>query len=128
MIRIRSLRAIARLLLAVLLFAQASVAFADCVADRGRLAKALASADMDLCHSAQTFVSDFGPLNPNRCVAHCTSDLQIAAATVAIVRSAASAPVLFVPRSAAVAMPVTGLLASPPGTPPPRILQHAFLI
>jgi hypothetical protein len=128
MIRIRSQRAIARLLLAVLLFAQASVAFADCAADRGQLAKALASADMELCHSPQTFVSDFGPLNPNRCVAHCTSDLQIAAATVAIVRSAASVPVLFVPRSAPVAMPATGLLASPPGAPPPRILQHAFLI
>ncbi len=128
MIRIRSLRAIARLVLAVLLFAQASVAFADCVADRGQLAKALASADMDLCHTAQTFVSDFGPLNANRCVAHCTSDLQVAAAAVAIVRSPASTPVLFVPRSAPVAMPVTGLLAAPPGAPPPRILQHAFLI
>lgn len=128
MMNLRPLRWIARLVLALMLFTQASVAFADCVADRGQLAKALVSAEMDLCHSAQTFVSDFGPLNPNRCVAHCTSDLQVAAATVAIVRSPADVPVLVLPRAERVPTRITGLAATPPGTPPPRILLHSFLI
>lgn len=121
-------RWIARLLLLAVLFAQAGVAFADCPIDRGHLNHALSVEPMQGCESSMTVATEYGPLYANRCVAHCTSDLQVSAAAVAIVRSAASAPVLLVPRGAPKLFVNLGLSAPPPGTLPARILLHSFLI
>lgn len=118
----------ARLLLAVLLFAQASVAFADCPVDRSMLGHVLVTDRMEGCESSMTVATEYGPLYASRCVVHCTADLQIPTATVAVVRNPADVPVLLAVRRETVPPRRPGLAAPPPGTPPPRILQHAFLI
>lgn len=119
---------VARLLLAVMVFAQASFASADCPADRSRLWHAIAPEVGAPCEPGMVSMTGYGPLNANRCVAHCTADLQIAAAAVAIVRSPADTPVLLVPRLQSRPVFQTGLEAPAPGTPPPRVLLHAYLI
>lgn len=124
----RTKRWLARLLLAVMAFSQASIAFADCPAERAGLAHALAAEPMQGCESAVTMFTQSGPQNANRCVAHCTADLQIPAAQVAIVRAASQTPVLMLPQAAHAVFRQTGFDSPAPGTPPPRILQHAFLI
>ena len=126
--RYRSNRWIARLLLAVMAFAQASIAFADCPADRGKLSHVLATDAMLSCDTGVMSLTEYGPQYANRCLAHCTADLQIPAAAVAIVRSAADAPVLFLARVERSPVRPAGLQGPAPGTPPPRILLHSFLI
>ena len=126
--RYRSNRWIARLLLAVMAFAQASVAFADCPSDRGRLSHVLAADAMATCESVAVALTEYGPQYANQCLAHCTADLQIPIVPVAIVRSAADAPVLFLARVERSAVRPAGLQGPAPGTPPPRILLHSFQI
>jgi hypothetical protein len=121
-------RWVARFLLAVVAFAQASLAFADCPADRGGLGHALSAETMVTCQSGMISMSESGPLYANRCLAHCTADLQIQATGVAIVRSAADAPVLFVPLREYRPLRAAGLQGLPPGAPPLRIVLHSFLI
>lgn len=126
--RYRSNNWIARLLLAVMVFAQASIAFADCPADRSQLSHVLATDAMAACESVAVALTEYGPQYANRCLAHCTADLQIPAVAVAIVRSAADAPVLFLARVELSQVRPAGLQGPAPGTPPPRILLHSFLI
>ncbi len=126
--RNRTILWIARLLLAVTAFSQASIAFADCPAERAGLAHALAAEKMEGCESAVTAFTQSGPQNANRCVAHCTADLQIPVAPVAIVRAPSHAPVLLLPHAGRVVFRQTGLESPAPGTPPSRILLHSYLI
>ncbi|MGQ0546696.1 MAG: hypothetical protein ACT4P3_15390 [Betaproteobacteria bacterium] len=124
--RARIIRRIAIALIALLGFAQASLSLADCPVERGALALAMAPAGEDGCCGAS--VSGFDSLYGNRCVAHCTSDLQLAGLAVALVRSPADLPVLLLERRDDRGSPPTGLQAPPPGAPPARILLHSFLI
>lgn len=70
----------------------------------------------------------YSPQDPNRCVAHCTSDLQLSGLAAAIARAPADAPVLLLPRAGLRVPGGAGLEAPPPGAVPSRILLHSFLI
>ena len=113
-------------LIAMLVFAQASVAMAACTMDRGSLAPMLEMSEG--CGDCGTELKTDAPQYANRCVAHCTSDLQLSGESVAIVRGPAPVPVLWVPPTERLASPRTGLEETPPGAPPHRILLHSFLI
>jgi hypothetical protein len=119
---------IAKLLLAVLGFNHLGVALAACPMERGTMAAIVAPAMAEPCAEGAMFMSSSGPQYVNRCVAHCTSDLQNAGALIPLVASGAGAPVLMVPQARWAAARHTGLEFPPPGTPPPRILQHSFLV
>ena len=125
--KLRFRRWVAMLLLAAVGFAQASVSFAACTLERGRLAQVMAQADEAPCDSGTHFKQD-GSQNANRCLAHCTEDLQLFGLPVVLVRGAVAAAVLVVPVTDQTRCPDTGLEAPAPGTPPPRILLHSFLI
>ncbi|MGH8221904.1 MAG: hypothetical protein ACREQZ_02920 [Woeseiaceae bacterium] len=124
--RARIVRRIAIALIALLGFAQASLALADCPIERGALAQAVEAANDEGCCGVS--VSGFESLYGNRCVAHCTSDLQLAGLATALVRSPADMPVLLLERRDYGAGGGTGLQAPPPGAPPTRILLHSYLI
>lgn len=120
-------RWIALLLLAATAFAQASVSLAACPMDRGALVQTIAAAAAPHCEMG-THVKQDVPRYANRCVAHCTADLQLAGLPTAIVRSPADTPVLVVAAEYQQRFSDTGLEVPPPGTPPPRILLHSFLL
>jgi hypothetical protein len=122
---LRLIRRVSIWLIAMLAFAQASVAIAACSMERGSLAPMLEMADGCDC---ETQVKPDAPQYANRCVAHCTADLQLSGGAAALVRSPADAPVLFVQSFDRSPVLCTGLEAPPPGTVPPRILLHSFLI
>jgi hypothetical protein len=123
---LRLIRRVSIWLIAMLAFAQASVAIASCSMERGSLAPMLEMGEGCGCEAPQ--VKTDAPQYANRCVAHCTADLQLAGLATALVRSPADAPVLVVPRVELGAVPRTGLESPPPGTVPSRILFHSFLI
>ena len=104
-------------LIAMLAFAQASVALASCSMERGSLAPMLEMVEGCGC---ETQVKLDGAQYTNRCLAHCTADLQLAGVTTALVRSPADAPVLLVQRFYRSPAPRTGLESPPPGSVPPR--------
>jgi len=120
-------RWIAPLLLAATMFSWASVAFSACQVERGRLAQAIGTFDSRPCEDG-VMVAEAWTKYPNRCLAHCTADLQSAGATVALIRGASGDPVLALPRDEPRVAARTGLATSPPGTPPPRILFQTLLI
>ena len=122
---LRIIRRLSIWLIATLVFAQASVALAACSMERGSLAPMLEM--VDGCGCETQFKKD-GPQYANRCVAHCTADLQLAGVAVALARSPADAPVLLVPRFDRSPALRAGLDSPPPRTVPPRILLHSFLI
>lgn len=122
---LRLIRRVSIWLIAMLAFAQASVALAACSMERGSLAPMLEMVDGCGC---ETQVKTDGPQYANRCVAHCTADLQLTGVATALVRSPAEAPVLLLPHFDRSPAPNTGLELPPPGTVPPRILLHSFLI
>ncbi|HEY3077747.1 MAG TPA: hypothetical protein VGJ74_21450 [Burkholderiales bacterium] len=125
----RLIRKVALSLAALLLFAQASFVLSACQRDRASLAHMMMSpATEEGCGDCETVVGHNDALYANRCFAHCTADLQLAGLPIALVRSAADAPVLFVPRTVAHSPPDTGLDGAPPGAPPRRILLHSFLV
>ncbi|MDH4323287.1 MAG: hypothetical protein OEW90_04025 [Betaproteobacteria bacterium] len=115
------------MLLGVLAYAHASVSLAACQMERGTLVEVVADKGGEPCDFHATSVTAFGPLNENRCVAHCTADLQIAGAAMTVC-AAANGPVLHVAPGPCDAARDTGLRVPPPGTPPPRILQHSFQV
>ena len=126
--KLRFKRWVAMLLLAAIGFAQASVSVASCPMERGTMAAVIALEPAEPCDDCDISMTHFGPQYANRCVAHCTADLQLAAAPVALVRGAADVPVLLLQRSERSPARRTGLEAPPLGAPPPRILLHSFLI
>ena len=119
-------RWIASVLLAALAFTHASVSFAACPLERGHLGAVVAS-KAEPCGDDLS-VTGFESLYANRCVAHCTSDLQLAGAPVALVRSPGDAPVLVLPPAPIARTPRLLAEDSPPGEVPIRILLHSFLI
>lgn len=116
------------LVLAVLAFAHASLAFSACRLERSSLAGAMEPAGVAMQRDCETAVMTDWTKYPNRCFTHCTADLQTAGDAIALVRGPGGDAVLALPRDEPRATPRTGLAASPPGTPPPRILLHSFLI
>lgn len=119
-------RWIALCLLAALGFSHASLSLADCPIERGALAQAVEPANEHGCCAVS--VSGFQSLYGNRCVAHCTSDLQLSGLATALVRSPADIPVLVLETYDPRPTGSGGLEAPPPGAPPRRILLHSFLI
>ena len=116
------------ILLAAFAFGQANIAMATCDMERGELGSVMgSSADAAPCESCSTVVEPGGQFN-NLCVAHCTADLTNAGQAPVIVRAPALAPVLVVPQIAPPPLLRAALEAPPPGTPPARVLQHAYLI
>ena len=119
-------RWIALVLLAALAFAQASIAATACEMERRTIAQAVAStAGEDRGCEMHSIGS--APLYTNRCLAHCTADLQIAGLPVAIVRGAADVPVLFA-RPLTLPFVCDRLESPPPAAVPIRILLHSFLV
>ena len=118
----------AMLTLALLAFAQASVAFSGCSMDRGTMSPAMAADKDESGADCETPMTETSPQNVNLCALHCTWDLQVAGVAVALLRSPADLPILTVASPHAVPAPRTGLHAPPLGAPPHRILLHSFLI
>ncbi|TAK88019.1 MAG: hypothetical protein EPO20_00870 [Betaproteobacteria bacterium] len=115
-------RAIALMMLAALAFAQATIALAACQSERGSLLPLIESSDDD-CPCAHA-PDQLAP----RCIAHCTSDLQLAGAATVIARAPADAPVLFVAPTQPKYASSEWQEARPPGGLPARILFQSFLI
>jgi hypothetical protein len=114
-------------LIAMLAFAQASVAIAACSMDRGSLASMLEMAGD--CGDCKTEVTPDAPQYANRCVAHCTSDLQLSGSLAGLAVHPADVPVLVLPPRAEVdRVPRAFDEASPAAAVPMRILLHSFLI
>lgn len=82
----------------------------------------------DGCGDCNTEAKTYAPQHANRCIAHCTSDLQLSGLAVALIRGPAEAPVLLVPRVEPSLPGGAGLEAPPPRAVPSRILLHSFLI
>jgi hypothetical protein len=122
----RRIRRISILLVAMLAFAQASVALAACSMDRGSLAPMLEMPEG--CGDCETEFKLHAPQYANRCIAHCTSDLQLSGAFAALAAHPARAPVLVLPRASPPGVPKALAQASPPAAAPVRILLHSFLI
>ena len=119
-------RWVTSVLLAALAFTHVSVSFAACPLERGHLGAVVAS-KAEPCGDDLS-VTGFESLYANRCVAHCTSDLQLAGDAVAVVRSPGDTPVLVLPPAPIARMPRLITEYSPPGEVPIRILLHSFLI
>ena len=124
---VRLKRRIALLTLALLAFAQASVAFSSCSMDRGTMGPAMAADNDEFAADCETPITTT-PSSANLCALHCTWDLQVAGVAVALLQSPAGLPILTVALPRAAPAPRTGLLAPPSGAPPHRILSHSFLI
>jgi hypothetical protein len=123
---IRLIRRVALWLIATLAFAQASVVLAACTMERGSMAPMLEMAGD--CGDCNTQAEPDAPQYANRCVAHCTSDLQLSGSLAALAVHPADVPVLALPRAEVYRVPRAVAHVSPPGAVPVRILLHSFLI
>jgi hypothetical protein len=121
-------RRVAMLAVALLAFAQASVAFSSCSMDRGTMSPVMAADKGEPGADCETPMTARSPQNANLCALHCTWDLQVAGIAVALLRSPADLPILTVALPHAAPAARTGLHAPPEGAPPHRILLHSFLI
>jgi hypothetical protein len=121
-------RRVAMLTLALLAFAQASVAFSSCSMDRGTMSTTMAAGNDASGADCDTPMTETSPQNANLCAMHCTWDLQAAGVAVALLRSPADLPTFTVALPHALPAHRTGLHAPPSGAPPHRILLHSFLI
>jgi hypothetical protein len=119
------IRRIALVLIAILAFAQTSVAFAACAMERGDMAQ-MASTGDDCCGGP--LVQSSEPQLANACVAHCTADLQLPVAPMALVHLPADTPVLLLQQSECSSPHRAVLEQPPPRAVPSRILLHSFLI
>jgi hypothetical protein len=123
----RFLRRIALSLIGLLIFAQANVTLAYCPMDRGMLSLTVGAAEEDPCSDCGDSVSAFGSLYANRCVTHCTADLQLAGLPLALVRAPAHTPVLVVERPTLL-FGLPAFHAPPSGDPPRRVLLHSYQV
>jgi hypothetical protein len=123
---LRLVRRISIWLIAILAFAQASIAIAACSMERGSMAPMLEMSQD--CGDCKTEVKLDAPQYANRCVAHCTSDLQLSGSLAALAVHPADVPVLILPRAEVYPVPRAVDEPSPPGGVPVRILLHSFLI
>lgn len=122
----RTLRTwVALLLLGALAFAHASVSMAACSMERGAMNEVLAVGTEAPC-DCSTSVSESGPLYANRCLAHCTADLQLAGAALAILADATQGAILLVPQGPPAEWRLRPGGASPWATIPRRIQLHSF--
>lgn len=128
MIRTRTRRWAAVLVLAALAFAQANLAFAACSMDRGMLGAAMAMPAGEECGPCEMPKQQSAMESMNVCVAHCTADLQQVSEPVVIVPGPAFVALLFVAQPRAAPPSSKGLTAAPPGAPPHRVVLHSFLI
>jgi hypothetical protein len=119
----RAIRRIALALIALLVYAQGSVALAACTMDRGDMAQV--AAGHECCDTTD---DESGPQLGNGCLAHCTADLQLFELPAALVRAPAGTSVLTVPVAGADSPDPRGDAASPTPAVPPRILFQTFLI
>jgi len=117
----------AALVLGALGFAHASVSIAACSMERGSMSEVLAVETSDSCDCG-TAMTEYGPLYMNRCVAHCTADLQLSGAAAAIVNDPTSAPALFLPGAARSAGWPRRADVPPGASVPKRIQLHSFLV
>jgi len=122
---LRLKRRIGLLVIALLVFAQGSVALAACAMERGAAMQMTQADDAYPCDTQAGFEA---PMHANVCVAHCTSDLQLAGVATALVRAPAAAPVLVVALVREYSPGRMAREAPPPHAVPPRILLHSFLI
>lgn len=126
----RSLRRLAFALLAVLGFAQASVALAACVMDRAALPQMLdlPAAAHECCDPSGTTPDARMPVGANACLAQSTADLQVFGVPAVPVLSSSATAVLVVrawlARQAADRADGERL----PAGLPRRILLHSFLV
>ena len=122
---LRLIRRFAVALLAFYAFGQASVAFAaTCGMDRGTMAQAMAMPAGDPCDDCGKAGTDSVTA---LCVAHCTADMQVAAAAPDALPAPAnieSMTVVAVPHFRS--PPILAYL--PSGAPPRRILLHSFQV
>lgn len=125
---VRSKRGVAILVLTLLAFSQASVPFHACAMDRGAMNAAMASGSDKTGDGCEAAIAGQSPQDANLCVLHCTSDLQTAGASIALIGASNDPPLLAVVRAYAAPESQTGLLTPPAGAPPHRILLHCFLI
>ena len=121
-------RWIALLMLGLLGFAQAGVALAACLADRGEMAGMASAPAHGAAGHACCEDGDRAPGPPtNICVAHCTSDLQAFGWASFAVPRVAALVIAVIPRASIVAVWYTPAEAPPPRIPP-RILLHSYLV
>ena len=118
---------VAALMLGVLAFAHASVSTAVCSMERGAIGQVLAVEPAHPCECGAA-LTEFGPLYANRCLAHCTSDLQLAGVPAAIVAGVSQAPMLLLPRAAERAAWPRWADSPPAAAVPKRIQLHSFLV
>jgi hypothetical protein len=127
---LRLTRRVAILVIGLLAFAQASVVLAACPLERSTMSNVMAAAESDEpcngCGSAS--VKGFDSLYANRCVVHCTADLQLTGEAIAVVKAPGDTLIVYVPPADLRRALRMGLDGPPPGTPPRRILLHSFLI
>lgn len=112
-------RWISLLMFAALMFGQASISLAGCRMERGQLPQALEPSDPCVYVVEQVALS---------CVAHWTSDLQLAGLAATLVRAPADVPVLFVPEAEEGFDVRPRIEPGPPGKLPHRILFQSFQI
>ena len=124
---VRLKRRAAMFTLVLLAFAQSSVAFSSCAMDRGTMSTVVA-AEGESGGGCETPMTETPSQNANLCALHCTWDLEVAGAAVALLRSPADLPILTVALPHAAPARRSGLHARPSGAPPHRILLHSFLI
>jgi hypothetical protein len=123
----RLLRRVATGLIGLLIFAQASVTLAGCPMDRGMLSLTIGTGQGEPCGDCGTSVSEFGSLYANRCLSHCTADLQLSGLPVALVPYPVYA-LAFVLEPPAVNFGLAALHDPPLQEVPRRILLHSYLI
>lgn len=116
----------ALMLLGALAFMHVSLAAAACEMDRRALAQVMVAEAGQACE-CEADSAGAAPLSTNRCVAHCTADLQNISIGASITCAATNVNVLFLPRREA--PPLNAYRDSPPPVGVPvRILLHSFLI
>lgn len=116
---------VALMVLGALAFAHASVSIAACAMERGTMVEVLAVETEAPCDCG-TSVTESGPLYANRCLAHCTADLQLAGAAVAIAADAVQGAMLPVPQDSRSTRPLRSAGSSPAAVIPRRIQLHSF--